>query len=72
MNKTYHFIFNYTLDVIFFEDKPFYPKSDIQGESSITREYQFWALVLSTLPSQSIVPSRFDTSSLQPESINLT
>lgn len=30
------------MDVTFFENQPFYPKTPIQGENSITQEYQFW------------------------------
>ena len=30
------------MDVTFFENQPFYPKTDIQGETPRTQEYQFW------------------------------
>ena len=33
-----------SMDMTFFEDQPFYPKTDIQGENSqkTSLEYQFW------------------------------
>ena len=31
------------MDVTFFENQPYYPKSDIQGEHT-TQEYQFWEI----------------------------
>ena len=30
------------MDVTFFEQQPFYPKHDIQGENSVIHEYQLW------------------------------
>ena len=34
--------FYLSLDVTFFEDQAYYPKSDIQGENPITKEYLLW------------------------------
>ena len=30
------------MDVSFFENQPFYHKTNFQGENSITQEYLFW------------------------------
>lgn len=45
-----------SMDVTFFENQPYYPKSDIQGEHT-TQEYQFWEVESSqTLDSQILIP----------------
>ena len=43
--KTYN-----TMDVTFFENIPYYPKTHIQGEKPMNQEYQFWDDIPVSLP----------------------
>lgn len=53
----------HSMDVIFFENEPFYPKMDIQGESGNT-QYPFWKFESQTQPAvESNPPSLVKTNS---------
>lgn len=62
------------MNVTFFENQPFYPISDIQGEQ-FTQKYQLWDMNTSPLMSPNISPSsvvlEFPTPEL-PESMSET
>ena len=38
------------MDVTFFENIPYYPKTHIQGEKPMNQEYQFWDDIPVSLP----------------------
>ncbi|PKA63925.1 Retrovirus-related Pol polyprotein from transposon TNT 1-94 [Apostasia shenzhenica] len=50
-----------SMDVTFFENQSYFPKSEIQGENS--REYQIWDLLQDT---QAVLPSTEDTQAVFP------
>ncbi|RVW52517.1 Retrovirus-related Pol polyprotein from transposon TNT 1-94 [Vitis vinifera] len=51
-----------SMDVTFFENQPFYPKTAIQGENWSTDEFQFWETEISTTsPLSSSLPPQTDT-----------
>ncbi|RVW98278.1 Retrovirus-related Pol polyprotein from transposon TNT 1-94 [Vitis vinifera] len=51
-----------SMDVTFFENQPFYPKTAIQGENWSTNEFQFWETEISTTsPLSSSLPPQTDT-----------
>ncbi|RVW71223.1 Retrovirus-related Pol polyprotein from transposon TNT 1-94 [Vitis vinifera] len=57
-----------SMDVTFFENQPFYPKTAIQGENWSTDEFQFWETEISTTsPLSSSLPPQTDTTLSVPE-----
>ena len=46
------------MDVTFFENEPFYPKTSIQGENWSTDQFQFWVPENPTIPLSSSLPSQ--------------
>ncbi|RVW29169.1 hypothetical protein CK203_098499 [Vitis vinifera] len=60
------------MDVTFFENQPFYPKTAIQGENWSTDEFQFWETEISTTsPLSSSLPPQTDTTLSVPENNSL-
>ncbi|RVW39094.1 Retrovirus-related Pol polyprotein from transposon RE1 [Vitis vinifera] len=60
------------MDVTFFENQPFYPKTAIQGENWSTDEFQFWETEISTTsPLSSSLPPQTDTTLSIPENNSL-
>ena len=61
-----------SMDVTFFENQPFYPKTAIQGENWSTDEFQFWETEISTTsPLSSSLPPQTDTTLSVPENNSL-
>ncbi|RVW60619.1 Copia protein [Vitis vinifera] len=61
-----------SMDVTFFENQPFYPKTAIQGENWSTDEFQFWETKISTTsPLSSSLPPQTDTTLSVPENNSL-
>ncbi|RVW97655.1 Retrovirus-related Pol polyprotein from transposon TNT 1-94 [Vitis vinifera] len=61
-----------SMDVTFFENQPFYPKTAIQGENWSTDEFQCWETEISTTsPLSSSLPPQTDTTLSDPENNSL-
>ncbi|WKA06926.1 hypothetical protein VitviT2T_024803 [Vitis vinifera] len=61
-----------SMDVTFFENQPFYPKTAIQGDNWSTDEFQFWETEISTTsPLSSSLPPQTDTTLSVPENNSL-
>ncbi|RVW94063.1 Retrovirus-related Pol polyprotein from transposon TNT 1-94 [Vitis vinifera] len=61
-----------SMDVTFFENQPFYPKTAIQGENWSTDEFQFWETEISTTsPLSSSLPPQTDSTLSVPENNSL-
>ncbi|RVX12571.1 Retrovirus-related Pol polyprotein from transposon RE1 [Vitis vinifera] len=60
------------MDVTFFKNQPFYPKTAIQGENWSTDEFQFWETEISTTsPLSSSLPLQTDSTLSVPENNSL-
>ncbi|RVW35033.1 Retrovirus-related Pol polyprotein from transposon TNT 1-94 [Vitis vinifera] len=61
-----------SMDVTFFENQPFYPKTAIQGENWSTDEFQFWETEISTTsPLSSSLPPQIDSTISVPKKNSL-
>ncbi|RVW48495.1 Retrovirus-related Pol polyprotein from transposon RE1, partial [Vitis vinifera] len=61
-----------SMDVTFFKNQPFYPKTAIQGENWSTDEFQFWETEISTTsPLSSSLPPQTDSTLSVPENNSL-
>ncbi|RVW90198.1 Retrovirus-related Pol polyprotein from transposon TNT 1-94 [Vitis vinifera] len=61
-----------SMDVTFFENQPFYPKTAIQGENWSTDEFQFWETEISTTsPLSSSLPPQIDSTLSIPKNNSL-
>ncbi|RVW64351.1 Retrovirus-related Pol polyprotein from transposon TNT 1-94 [Vitis vinifera] len=61
-----------SMDVTFFENQPFYPKTAIQGENWSTDEFQLWETEISTTsPLSSSLPPQTNTTLSVPENNSL-